>query len=401
MRVRLTPQQGASLSPSAATQFWFRPGCIDSMVGPKTFQIILNLAKATMQSSKTMRSPEHQKTATPADQRTQSPLPSSSSQQSSALISRPQLPSLLLSVSEVPVAKQPEQAAKASSPTFKPVVAATSDARESQREDVMATSAIAAGTKRARDGKDGPEPKHSKTEQQDQRKSSRKQRPKAAANSDHSEAESASQHPTKRARKGSKSSKSDKLHRPTPADDGTSQTEAHSPRPKIIPTLTLSNQVATPGSDPGSPSSWKHGAQSPRADAANRASVTLAPRRNSNASATERSSLPRQAENQLADKQIALDTASATPMLPSDDFAFSACDLDTEGVMRVVSGSGGQGNEVQTAQVAASPDAGVLTERHGSTPSSQQAASGQVALAPGMTALMDELDAALEKPIGM
>jgi hypothetical protein len=307
----------------------------------------------------------------------------------------------LLSAIEARDASQQEQTAQISSPRFKPVVSDTSGGKKTKGEDSKAASSIAAGTKRARDGKDGPEAKPSGTGQQDQKKFSAKPHSRTVKASDHNEVESASPHATKRARKGSKSSKSDKLHRSKPADDSTSQIEAHSPRPKIIPTLTLSHPGVTPDAEPGSPTSWKHSAQSPRANAANRASITLAPRRNSNAGAIERPAPARQAENPLTDKPVAPDIAPSASIVPNDDFAFSACDLDTEGVIRVVSGTPEQGKEEQPASVPALPEASVPTQRQSSPPPVRQAVPGQPALAPEMTALMDELEAALEKPINM
>ncbi|WP_194711196.1 hypothetical protein [Noviherbaspirillum soli] len=395
------PQEGAPPRRRTAAQPRFRPGCIDRLAGPEAFQITFNHAKATMQTSKANQSPERRTNSTPAAKPAQSSLPASSSQPSSALTSRPELPSLFPNAVGPGDASQQGHAAQTSSPRFKPVVAATSDVNKTKGEDVTAKSAMAAGTKRARDGKDGPEAKPSSTEPRDHRKSSGKPRSKGSELADHNQAESASQHPTKRARKDGRSIKSDKGHRPKPANDGATHTEAHSPRPKIIPILTLSNQVATSDSEPGSPTSWKNGAQSPRASAANRASITLAPRRNSNASAIERTSPARQVENPPTDKPAALDTASSTPVMPNDDFAFSACDLDKEGVMCVVADSAEQGKQGQAAPVPASPEEGVLTHRQASTPPAQQALPGQFALAPDMTALMDELDAALAKPIEM
>lgn len=360
-----------------------------------------------MQTTKANSSPERRTSAAPAAKPAQNSLPASSSQPSSVLTSRSALPSLLLSAVDARDASQLKHAAEISSPGSKPAVAATADVQKTQGGHVTGASALNAGIKRARDGKDGPEAKPSGTDQPDRKKASEKPRPKAAEASDHNEAESALQHSAKRARKesrsvkSSKSVKSDKVPRPRPADDSAGQTEAHPPRPKIIPTLTLSNQIVTPDAEPGSPTSWKHGAQSPRASAAHRASITLSPRRNSNASSMEGLSPATQAEKPPTDKPVALDTASSASILPGDDFAFSACDLDTEGVICVVSGSAGQGKEGQTAQMPASPEANMLTQQHASTPPGQQAAPGQAALAPDMTALMDELDVALEKPIGM
>lgn len=357
-----------------------------------------------MQTSKASQSPEHRTSSAPAAKPTQSSLPASSSQPSSVLTSRPELPSLLLSAIEARDASQQQHPTKISSPRFKPVVSGISDGKKTEGEDSKAASAIAAGTKRARDGKDGPEAKPSRKDQQDQKKFSAKPHSRTVNTADHDDVESASPHATKRARKGSKSSKSDKLHRPKPADDSTSQTEAHSPRPKIIPTLTLSSSGATPDAEPGSPTSWKHSAQSPRANAANRASITLAPRRNSNAGAIERPAPARQAENPLTDKPVAPDIVLSSSTVPNEDFAFSACDLDTEGVIRVVSGTPEQGKEGQPASAPALPtlpEASVPTQRQSSPPPVRQAVPGQPALAPEMTALMDELEAALEKPINM
>ncbi|HEX8883865.1 MAG TPA: hypothetical protein VF797_05205, partial [Noviherbaspirillum sp.] len=283
-----------------------------------------------MQTSKANPSPEHRTSSTPAAKPSQSSLPAASSQPSLILTSRPELPLFLNTVGSQNASQQ-EHLAQASSPRFKPDVAVISDVKKIKDEDAKAASPIAAGTKRARDGKDGPEAKPSRTDQRDQRKSSAKQRSNVHETSDNNDAESASLHTTKRARKGSRSVKSDRVSRPRPAADSVGQTEAHSPHPKSIPALTLSNQVVTPDAEPGSPTAWKLGAQSPRANAANRASITLAPRRNSNASAIDRPSPARQEKHPLTDKPLAPDTAS-TSALPNDDFAFSACDVDTEGV---------------------------------------------------------------------
>jgi len=361
-----------------------------------------------MQTTKATSSPEHRTSSAPAAKPAQGSLPASSSQPSSVLTSRPELASLFPSSVDAQDASRLKHAAQTSSPGFKPAVIVASDARKTQGDDAKGASAVNAGIKRARDGKDGPEAKPSGTEQSNQKTASGKPRPRAAEAADNEEAESTLQNSTKRARKGSKSVKrsmsvkSDKTPRPRPADDSASQTEAHSPRPKIIPTLTPSNQAVTPDADPGSPTSWKHGAQSPRASAASRASITLAPKRNSNASAMERPSSPApQAEKPPADKPVALDTASAKPILPKDDFAFSACDSDTEGVIRVVSSAAEQGKEGQTAPVPGLPDTSVPTHRQSSTPPVRQDVPGGSALPAEMTALMDELDAALEKPIDM
>jgi hypothetical protein len=265
----------------------------------------------------------------------------------------------------------------------------------------MAASALPGGTKRARDSKDGPGRKHSKTDQQDQQKPTEKPCAKDRESSDQHETESHPQHPSKRARKTSKGIKSGKTHRPNPADDSPSQAEALSPLPKILSTSTLPNHSALTESDTASPSLWKHGAQSPRKNSAHHSSVTLSPRRSSNASALAPTSPARQAESLSADKLVEVNTPSSALMLTNDDFSFSACDSDKEGVIRVVSGSAVPGKDGQTASVPPAPEASLLTPGHGSTPPGQQAAQGQPGLAPDITALMDELDAALDKPIGM
>lgn len=331
-----------------------------------------------MQTTKATSSSAHRASPTPDSKPVQESLPAPSLQPSS-LSSRSAIASLF------PDTVQPGPAALAASPKFKPVAAAPTDAgpdaAKSRGDDGPAAPATNAGMKRARDGKDGPEPNASGTVHKDKKKLSEKQRASTAGAVQDSEADGATSQPAKRARKGSKSVKSDKARRSKPADDRADRSDAQSPGPKTVPPLALPTQPGSSDAAPASPTSWKHGAQSPRGNAANRASITLAPRRNSNAGAAERPAPARQAENPPADKPVAANATSSSSSLPGDDFAFSACDLDNEGVMHVVSDRAGKGGEQQGAQAAATP--------------------GQAAVPPEMTALMDELDAALDKPIGM
>lgn len=365
------------------------------------FPITFNHAKATMQSSKAKLSPEHRPSSTLDAKTVDVPVPASSPQKPFALNSRAEPPPRFMSGVDAHDPGHVGQAAQTSIPQFKPVASTTPDARKRLHEDVTTASSMASGTKRARDGKDGPEGKLAEPGQQDRKKSSAKPRSKAVESSDDNDAESASQNPSKRARKGSKSVKSDKVHRRKPADDSASQAEAHAPRSNTIPTLALSSQGATPDATPASPTSWKHGAQSPRANAANRASITLSPRRNSNASTIERTSPARQAESPLVDKPIASGASSITPALPSDDFTFSACDLDTEGVIRAVSAPTTQGGGGQTAPVSAPSTESVRGPGQGGASPGRQAVPAQPGLSKDLTALMDDLDGLLESEIKM
>lgn len=353
-----------------------------------------------MDTSKAIQSPQYQASALPAVKPVQSSLPASSLQQPTSLTSRHALPSLLSGTANTRDAGQPGYGAQATSPRLKPSSPTASDDKKRRNEDVMAAPAVSSGTKRARDGKDGPGGKPSRTDHRNQQESREKPRAKDRESPAQHEAESTAPHPSKRARKASKGIKSGKTPQPNPTNDIPGQAGSLSPRPQTVSTLTLSNG-ASPEPATASPTIWKPGAQSPRKNSAHRASVTLSPRRNSNASALEPTSPARQTENLPVNKLVAVNTPSSTPVLPNDDFTFSACDSDKEGVIRVVSSADLPRTDGQAVSVPPSHETSVLAPGHGSTSPDQQAARARPGLAPDITALMDELDAALEKPIGM
>jgi hypothetical protein len=277
------------------------------------------------------------------------------------------------------------------------------DDKKTLNEDAVATSAASSGTKRAYDGKDGPDGKCSRMDNQKQQKPGEKPRGRDRETSNEHDTASTPPHPRKRARKASKGIKSGKTLQLNPANDSPVQAESLSPRSKPISTSTLPNQSTSAEPDTATPSVWKHGAQSPRKNSNQRASVTLSPRRNSNAGALEPTSPARQTENLAADKLVAIDTPSSapTPTPHHDDFTFSPCDADKEGVISVVSGPASIETDGQTASVSPLQEASLPATDHGSHPRGQQAARGQPGLGADITALMDELDAALEMPIGM
>jgi hypothetical protein len=354
-----------------------------------------------MHTSKAVQTPQHQTSSTPAAKPVQHALPDSPPQQPAVLTSRPVLPSLLLHALDPRDAGQVGLPAEASSPGLKPSSPTTSDDRKRQRDDVMAASPLPSGIKRARDGKDGPDGKPPKADHQHQEKPREKPRTKEREPSDQHDTESAPAQPSKRARKGSAGTKSGITPRAKPANDGLGQAESRSPQLKTISIMTVSTHGTVTESETASPGTWKHGAQSPRKHSAHRASVTLSPRRSSNTSTPEPSSPARQTETLRSDKLAAGNTPSFTPVLPDDDFTFSACDLDQEGIIRVVSVSALPEMEGQTAPVPPSHEASLPAPDQGSNPPGQLAGRGQPGLAADITALMDELDAALEKPIGM
>lgn len=370
-------------------------------MGRDWYSIIRNYTKACMHPSKAVQTPQHQTSSPPAARPVQDFLPDSPTQPSAALTSRPVLPSLLLRALDPRDAGWSELPAETTSPGLKPSSPNASDDRKRQSDEVVAASTVSGGIKRARDGKDGPDGKHPKADHQDEEKPREKPRTKEHEPSGRHDTESASAQPSKRARKGSAGAKSKITPRAKPANDGLGQAESRSPRLKTISITTVSNHGTVTESETASPSTWKHGAQSPRKHSAQRASVTLSPRRSSNASTLEPGSPARQTETLSADKPATGNTPSFTPAVPNDDFTFSACDLDQEGVIRVVSGSALPETDGQTAPFPLTHEASRPAPDHGSNPPGQQAARGQPDLAAYITALMDELNAALEKPIGM
>lgn len=354
-----------------------------------------------MHTSKAVQTPQHQTSSTPAAKPVQDFLPDSPLQQSAALTSRPVLPALLLRALDPRDADQFELPAETTSPRLKPSSPNTSDDRKRQSDDVMAASAVSSGTKRARDGKDGPDGKHPKADHQNQEKLREKSRTRDREAPDQHDTEGASAQPSKRARKGSVGAKPGITPRAKPANDSPGRAESRSPRLKTISITTVSNHGTVTESETASPSTWKHGAQSPRKHSAQRASVTLSPRRSSNASTLEPSSPARQTEALPSDKLATGNTPSFTPVVPNDDFTFSACDLDQEGVIRVVPGSALPETDGQTAPVSPSQEATLSTPDNGNAAPGRQAVPAQPGLSTEMTALLDDLDAMLGSEIKM
>ncbi|MFL6719906.1 MAG: hypothetical protein ACJ8G3_26470 [Burkholderiaceae bacterium] len=364
-----------------------------------------------MQTSKAMLSPEHQTSAMPAAREAVTPTVSSPSTLS--LTSRPARPPLFPGDEEALAILQSGNAAQSTSPEPREGDLSTaSDEKKSQDPDSAAASTAASGTKRARDGKDGPAKKQLKADRHDQPKPSRKPLARDGEASNPDDAGSNAQRPSKRARKGSNSSKgtqSGKAHRSKSVDQGTSQTGALSPTAKVTCAPTLSPDSTLSGSDAVSPVTWKHGAQSPRANSGSRISLTLAPRRSSNASAIERVSPATQGENPVAGQQAKAPISAFATLFDDQGFTFAACDSDEEGVIHGESGSTETlpGKAAQTASLAgravASPGsaAGHGAEPTGGATEGQQNARQLPRLTSDMTALLDDLDAALDKPIGM
>lgn len=365
-----------------------------------------------MQTSKAKRSPEHQTTAIPVTKAAAKPMPPALSQPSLSLASRPAVPLLFLSDSEAGVQHQSNNAEQSISPrASKGDLPISFDERKSQKARPAAASTAASGTKRTRDGKDGPARKTSKADKHEKPKLVGE----SLANDDEErnphDARSNVQPPGKRARKNTVTTQSGQAHRPKPVDQGTSQTEALSPAAKISSAPTQLPENALSGPAPASPLAWKHGAQSPRAHSGSRASLTLSPRRSSNASATERVSPARQGENMMLDQQAKANSSASATLPENEAFTFSPCDSDEEGVIRVDSGSGST-LAGQTARVAplavpsvtnpgSAPGNELDTKPKGGAAPGQQLGQEQPGLAPDLTALLDDLDAALDNPIGM
>jgi hypothetical protein len=285
------------------------------------------------------------------------------------------------------------------------------DGRKSQKARPATASTAAGGTKRARDGKDGPAGKTSKADKHEKPKLVEE----SLANDDEEcnphDARSNVQPPGTRARRNTVTTQSGRAHHPKPVDQGASQTEALPPTAKISSAPTQLPENALSGPAPASPLAWKHGAQSLRANSGNRASLTLSPRRSSNASATERVSPARQGENMMLDQQAKANSSASATLPENEAFTFSPCDSDEEGVIRVDSGSGSTlaGQTARVAPVAVPPVTNpgsapvneLDTKPKGGAAPGQRTAREQPGLTSGLTALLDELDTALDKPIGM
>lgn len=357
-----------------------------------------------MQTSNAVQTPQHQSSSTPAAKPVRDSMPDSPTQQSAALTSRPVLPSLLvraLDPRDPDVIKLP---AETTNPRLKPSSPNKSEDRKPQSNDGMVSSEGSSGIKRARDGKDGPDGKHPRADHQHPEKRREKPGAKDREPSDQHDTESAQVQPNKRARKGSASAKSATATRAKPANDGPGQAEARSPRLKTISITTASNHGTVTETETASSTTWKHGAQSPRKQSAQRGSVTLSPRRSSNASTLEPGSPARQTDTLPPDKAARGNTPSFTPDTPdapNDDFTFSACDLDQEGVIRVVSGSFLPETDGQTASVAPSPQGTLSTSDNGNAAPGRQAVAAQPGLSTEMTALLEDLDDMLGNEIKM
>nr|WP_217344615.1 hypothetical protein [Noviherbaspirillum sp. L7-7A]MBV0878780.1 hypothetical protein [Noviherbaspirillum sp. L7-7A] len=354
-----------------------------------------------MHTSKAVQSPQHQSSPAPAAKPVQDALPVSPSQQSAALAFRPVFPSLLLRALDPRDPDVVEIPAETSSPKLKPSSPNASDDRKRQGDDVIAPSAASSGIKRARDGKDGPDGKHSKAEHQNQEKPREKPVSKDREPSAQHGTESAPVQTSKRARKGSVGTKSGIISRAKPASDGPGQAESRSPRLKTISITSVSNHGTVTESETINPGTWKHGAQSPRKHSAQRASVTLSPRRSSNAGTLEPSSPARQTETLPSDKPAPGNTPSLTPDAFNDDFTFSACDLDQEGVIRVVSGLAVPETDGQTAPVPQPQEGTLSTANNGNAAPGRQAVPAQPGLSTEMAALLDDLDDMLGSEIKM
>ena len=363
-----------------------------------------------MQKSKAIRSPENKANAMPATKKAVTPMPTVSSQPSLLLSARPALPSLFLNEVEAHAIPQSNNAAQSISPGSGEENLPTAPG-DRKREDAGSTTAstAAGGSKRTRDGKDGPARKESKADKDDKPKPFQTSLAKDREAPSPNDAESNAKRPSKRARKNSKSTQSGKADLPKSADQSISQTDALSPPAKVASAPTLLPDSALSGSDAVSPGTWKHGAQSPRANGGNRTSLTLSPRRSSNASASDRVSSPRQGQSAVAGQQIKASSSAPATLPDNEGYTFSPCDSDEEGVIRAVSGSGPTlpGKEAQTAPGTArsvastGPSTGPDTEpKRGAAPG-QQTARQQPGLTSDLTALLDELDTALDRPIGM
>lgn len=374
-----------------------------------------------MQTNKANRSPEHQADTMPAAKAALTPAPPALSQPSLSMAFRPAVPSLFLSDAEARAVHQSSNAAQSASPRpSEGGLSAALGERTIQETGSVAASAAASGTKRARDGKDGPTGKPSKAENHGKPKPFDKSLAHAGEDLNPNDAGNNAQPPGKRARKSTISTistintQSGKTHRPKSVDQGTSQTGALSPTAKAASAPPQLPDNALSGSDAVNPVTWKHGAQSPRANSGSRASLTLAPRRSSNASAYERTSPARQGENPVAGQQAEVNIGASATLSDFQSFTFSPCDSDEEGVICVESGSGpallGKGAQAapRAAQPAANPGPGPgpntrpgTEPEGGAAPAQQQPARQQPGLTSDMTALLDDLDAALDKPIGM
>jgi hypothetical protein len=365
-----------------------------------------------MQTSKAIPSPENKANAMPATREAVTPMPTVSSQPSLLLTSRPALPSLFSNEVEARAISQSKSAAPSISPGSREgnLPAAMGDRRSEDAGSATASTA-ASGSKRTRDGKDGPARKESKADKHGKSKPFQASLAKDREAPNPNDAESNAKRPGKRARKDSKSTQSGKADLPKSADQGISQTDALSPPAKVASAPTLSHDSALSGSDAVSPGTWKHGAQSPRASGGNRASLTLSPRRSSNASASDRVAFARQGESAVAGQQAKASISAPATLPDNEGFTFAPCDSDEEGVICVKSGSRPDlpGKDTQTAPGAApsvsNPGTGTGTgpdtEPKRSAAPGQQTARQQPGLTSDLTELLDELDTALDKPIGM
>lgn len=357
-----------------------------------------------MQASNAVQTPQHQTSPTPAAKPVRDSMPDSPTQQSAALTSRPVLPSLLVRALDPRDPDVIELPAETTNPRLKPSSPNKLEDRKPKGNDGMVPSEGSSGIKRARDGKDGPDGKHPKADHQHPEK--RREKPGATDREplDQHDTESAQAQPNKRARKGSASAKSATASRAKPANDGPGQAEARSPRLKTISITTASNHNTVTETETASSTTWKHGAQSPRKQSAQRGSVTLSPRRSSNASTLEPGSPARQTDTLPPDKAASGNTPSFTPDTPdkpNDDFTFSACDLDQEGVIHVVSSSSSPETDRQAAPVAPPPKGTLSTSDNGNAVPGRQAVAAQPGLSTEMTALLADLDDMLGNEIKM